>query len=89
MSSIPKRLIRFNAHITIPQMTALEKLADTEGKHMAELLRAALDVYFETKGIRVGGRDRHTAMLSKRRQGYKANRATTRANKAALEGEIR
>lgn len=53
-------------------MTALEELAAKEGKHKAELLRAALDVYFEVKGVKVGGRDRHAALLSKKRQGYRA-----------------
>lgn len=81
MPNIIKRMIRFNTSITVPQMTALDELAAKEGRHKAELMRTALDVFFEMKGIKVGGRDRHAAMLSKKRQGYRARRKVTADNK--------
>ena len=85
---MPSRLIRFNTSITVPQMTALEALAEKEGKHKAELMRTALDVFFEVKGVKVGGKERHAALLTKKRRGYKAARAVTATNKGLTQQKI-
>lgn len=55
-------------------MTALEEMAVKEGRHKAEIIRNALEVYFETRGIKIHGKDRHAALLSKKRLQYRKGR---------------
>ncbi len=55
-------------------MTALEELAEREGRHKAEVVRNALEVYFETKGIKIHGKDRHAALLNVKRLKYRKDR---------------
>ena len=76
MPNIGKRLLRFNTSISYPQMSALEALAVKEGRHKAEIMRSALDVYFETRGIEIYGKSRHDALVRNKRLKLKRTRTS-------------
>lgn len=63
-----KRMIRLNTSVTIPLMSALEGLAEKEGRHKSEIVRNALEAYFEMKGVKIHGKSSRVALLTKKRR---------------------
>ena len=68
------RLMRLNTSVTVPLMTALEDMAEKEGKHKSEIVRNALEAYFEMRGLKIHGKSARVALLNKKRRARQQRR---------------